>query len=157
MRRFRIIFTWPPCGNVMRWLAGKMLAQWFESETYSLLTFFTSVPSCLSSSLLPSSFVVCLFFLHPKKTVFFWSKGLVYSCFLVFHHTGEYIALNLFYFINLTSSCSLIPLKPAFDWMKFCLISSRLTTRHVNRRAPLLIVKVLLAVQSLVFRSFTVL
>ena len=28
----------------------------------------------------------------------------------MFHGTGEYISLDLFYFVNLTSSCSLIPL-----------------------------------------------
>ena len=30
--------------------------------------------------------------------------------FLVFHGRGEYISLDLFYFDNLTSSCSLKPL-----------------------------------------------
>ena len=29
--------------------------------------------------------------------------------FLVFHHVGKYSSLDLFYFVNLTSSCSLIP------------------------------------------------
>ena len=29
--------------------------------------------------------------------------------FLVFRRIGEYISLDLFYFVNLTSSCSLIP------------------------------------------------
>ena len=29
--------------------------------------------------------------------------------FFVFHPVGKYISLDLFYFVNLTSSCSLIP------------------------------------------------
>ena len=33
----------------------------------------------------------------------------VYYCFLVFRRIGEYISLNQFYFVNLTSSCSFIP------------------------------------------------
>ena len=33
----------------------------------------------------------------------------MYYCFLLFRRIGEYISLDLFYFVNLTSSCSLIP------------------------------------------------
>ena len=32
------------------------------------------------------------------------------NCFVVFHRIGEYISLNLFYFVSLISSCLLIPL-----------------------------------------------
>ena len=39
----------------------------------------------------------------------FLSKTLVFHCFLVFCRIGEYISLDLFYFVNLTGSCSLIP------------------------------------------------
>ena len=53
-----------------------------------------SAPSCLSASLLPSSFVVCL--LDPKKTISV-VKVLVHYCFLVFRPAGEYISLDLFY------------------------------------------------------------
>ena len=41
----------------------------------------------------------------------------MYYCFLVFHHIGEYISRDLFYFVNLTSSCSLIPhYQPVHGW-----------------------------------------
>ena len=67
-----------------------------------ILNIFTSAPSCLSSLVSASFFSCCLsIFLHPKKT-------LVYCCFLVFRSIGEYISLDLFYFVSLTSSCSLI-------------------------------------------------
>ena len=36
------------------------------------------------------------------------SKALVHYCFLVFRRIGEYISLDLFYFVSLTNSCSLI-------------------------------------------------
>ena len=39
----------------------------------------------------------------------FLSKARVYYCFLVFRRIGEYISLNLFYCVNHTSRCSLIP------------------------------------------------
>ena len=39
------------------------------------------------------------------------SKAPVYYCFLLFHRIGEFISLDVFYFVNLTSSCSLIPQK----------------------------------------------
>ena len=41
----------------------------------------------------------------------FLSKALVYCCFLVFRRIGEYISLEMFYFVSLTSICSLIPPK----------------------------------------------
>ena len=56
---------------------------------------FTSVPSCLFSSLLPSSFVVCLSFCTRRRQLL--SKALMYHCFLVFRRTGEYISQDLFY------------------------------------------------------------
>ena len=31
------------------------------------------------------------------------------DCYLVFRRIGEYTSVDLFYFVNLTSSCSLIP------------------------------------------------
>ena len=37
------------------------------------------------------------------------SKALVHYCFLVFRCIGEYVSPDLFYFVNLTNSCSLIP------------------------------------------------
>ena len=49
--------------------------------------------SCLSSSLHPLSFVVCL--LAPEEDSL--SKALVYYCFLVFRRISEYISLDLFY------------------------------------------------------------
>ena len=36
-------------------------------------------------------------------------KALAQYCFLVFRRIGEYIFLDLFCFVNLTSTCSLIP------------------------------------------------
>ena len=51
-------------------------------------------------------FFLCIL-LH--LTIFFLSKGLVFPCFLVFRRLGEYISLELFYFVSLTSGCSLIP------------------------------------------------
>ena len=59
--------------------------------------FNTSSPFCLSSSLLPSSFVVYL--LSPEEDNFL-SKALMYFCFLVFRRIGEYISLDLFYIQN---------------------------------------------------------
>ena len=50
------------------------------------------------------------YLLAPDKDNFL-SKALVFHRFLVFHHIGENISLDLFYFVNLTSSCSLIPQK----------------------------------------------
>ena len=59
--------------------------------------------SFLSVLFFASFFFFCLsLFLHPKKTILL--KALVYYCFLVFRCIGEYISLNLFYFVNLTSS-----------------------------------------------------
>ena len=40
----------------------------------------------------------------------FLSKALIaYYCFLMFRCTGEYISLDMFYFVNITNSCSVIP------------------------------------------------
>ena len=50
-----------------------------------------------SSSLLPSSFVVCLLSCTQRRH--FLSKALVYYCFRVFHHNGD-ISLDPFYLIN---------------------------------------------------------
>ena len=57
--------------------------------------------------LLCSLLLLLSVFLHPKKSILV--KTLVHYCFLVFRLIGEYISLDLFYFVNLTSSCSLIP------------------------------------------------
>jgi len=54
-----------------------------------------------------ASFVVCLSSYSQRRQ--FWLKALVDYCFLVFRHTDEYISLDLFYFVNLTNSCSPIP------------------------------------------------
>ena len=51
-----------------------------------------SAPSCLSSSLLPSSFVVCLSSCTRRRQTL--SKGPKYCCFLVFRRIGEYISLD---------------------------------------------------------------
>ena len=66
-----------------------------------LVTFFYIAP-CLSSSFLPSSFVVCLSPYTRRRQLL--SKVLVYYCFLVFRRVGDYISPDLFYFVNLTSS-----------------------------------------------------
>ena len=58
---------------------------------------FTSTP-CLSSSLLPSSFIIS-YLLAPDED--FLSKALV-SSFLVFRRMGEYISLDLFYILQCT-------------------------------------------------------
>ena len=47
--------------------------------------------------------------LSPEEDNFLL-KALVFHCFFVFCRIGEYnISLDLFYFVNLTSSCSFIP------------------------------------------------
>ena len=63
-----------------------------------------------------SVFFFASFFFYYYLSIFFTpdednflSKALVFHCFIVFRHIGEYISLDLFYFVNLTSSCSLIP------------------------------------------------
>ena len=62
--------------------------------------------TCLPSSLLPFSFVVCIHLLAPEEDNFVESvRVLLFSCVVL----CEYIFLNLFYFVNLNSSCSLIP------------------------------------------------
>ena len=63
-------------------------------HTDSFLKFWTSAPSGLSSSLLPS-FVARLFSCPQRRQ--FLSRALVHYCFLVFCCTGEYISLDLFY------------------------------------------------------------
>ena len=49
-------------------------------------------------------FIVCLSSYTRRRPVL--SKALVSYCFLVFRRVGEYISLDLFYFVDLTSSCS---------------------------------------------------
>ena len=48
---------------------------------------------------------------------------LVHYYFFVFRGIGEYISLDLFYFVNLTSSCSLIPLKHISSKYQFASIT----------------------------------
>ena len=48
---------------------------------------------------------------------------MLYYCFLVFCHIGEYISLDLFCFVNLTSSCSLIPRVCHNSHRDFCNVS----------------------------------
>ena len=67
--------------------------------------FFTSAPYCLLLCFL--LFVVYLSSCTRRRHIL--SKALVSYCFLVFRRTGEYISLDLFYFVKLSSSCSLIP------------------------------------------------
>ena len=47
--------------------------------------------------------------LHPKKNFFVESACVLYYCFLAFCRTGQYISPELFYFVNIASSCSLFP------------------------------------------------
>ena len=61
------------------------------------LFFFTSASSCLSS-------FFPLFFSFPPPPPF--RKR---SCTALSRRIGEYISIDLFYFVNLTRSCSLIP------------------------------------------------
>ena len=51
-------------------------------------------------------------FLYPKKTIVV--KSAFALLFVVFRNIGEYICLDLFYFVNLTSTCSVIPHR--FSW-----------------------------------------
>ena len=44
------------------------------------------------------------------------SKALVHYCFLVFRRIGEDLFLDLFYFVSLTSSCSLTP-RPTLGYL----------------------------------------
>ena len=60
----------------------------------------TLLPSCLLS-----------LFLHPKKTIVVESACVLLFG-LVFRRFGEYNSLDLYSFVNLTTSCSLIPLGP---------------------------------------------
>ena len=53
-------------------------------------------------------FVVPFYLLTPKEFLLL-SKAVVYYSFLEFRSSGKYISLGLFYFVNLTSSCPLIP------------------------------------------------
>ena len=59
------------------------------------LFYFTSA-TCLSSSLLPSGFCVCLSYTQRRQ---FLSKVLVYYCFLVYRRIAESISLDLFCFV----------------------------------------------------------
>ena len=68
--------------------------------------------------MLPSSFLLLLssvYLLAPEEEFFCVWKALVYYCCLVFRRIGEYISLHLFYFVNLTSSCSLTLLDLELD------------------------------------------
>ena len=63
---------------------------------------------CLWNVLSPKLAIVhCFYSFNPIWQ--FSVKSACVSCFLVFHPVGEYISLDLFYFVSLTSSCSLIP------------------------------------------------
>ena len=73
----------------------------------NLFVTFLYIAPGLSFSLLPSSFVVYLSPYTRRRQRL--SKVLVYYCFLVFRRVGDYISPDLFNFVNLTSSCSLIP------------------------------------------------
>ena len=65
-------------------------------HSYFFIFFFTSASSCLSSPLLPSSFIIiCLFSCTWRRQ--FLLKALVFPCFLLFRRIGEYISLDLFY------------------------------------------------------------
>ena len=69
---------------------------------------FLHLSSSLSVLFFASFFFCCLsIFLHRRRQ--FLSRALVFDCFLVLRRIGEYISLHLFYFGNLSSSCSLIP------------------------------------------------
>ena len=46
--------------------------------------------------------------IQGKSPSDFDNKAIVQYCFLVFRRIGEYISLDLFYFVNLTSSCRFI-------------------------------------------------
>ena len=54
--------------------------------------------------------LLSIYLLAPEEDISL-SKAIVYYCFLVFRSIGEYIFLDLFYFVNLASSCLLIPWK----------------------------------------------
>ena len=91
-------------------LRSLLLFVWRPSRFIYFLFFwfcFTkkSAP-CLSSSLLPTSFIV-VYLLAPEEDNFL-SKVLVFPCFLVFRRIGEYISLDLFSFVSLISNCSLM-------------------------------------------------
>ena len=77
-----------------------------------LSIFCTSASSCLSSSLLPSSFVVSLSSYTRRRQ--FLSKALVYYCFLVFRGIGQCFPRSVLFcqphqqlFIHLTERCLL--------------------------------------------------
>ena len=48
--------------------------------------------------------IFCYLSSCTRRRQVFFSKALVYYCFLVFRRFGEYISIDLFYFVNLTSS-----------------------------------------------------
>ena len=56
-----------------------------------------------------TSFFFFIYFSSCTQRRQFLLKALMYYCFLVFPCIGEYISLDLFCFVNLTSSCSLTP------------------------------------------------
>ena len=83
---------------------------WGNKYVSSFLTFVsTSAPSCLSSSLLPSSSSV-VYLLAPEEDNVCRKRfcTVVSLCFGI-RCIGECIFLDLFYSVNLTSSCSHIP------------------------------------------------
>ena len=65
-----------------------------ENILINLLVTFLYIAPCLSSSLLPSSFVVCLSSYTRRRQLL--SKAQVYYCFLVFRRVGDYISPDLF-------------------------------------------------------------
>ena len=83
----RHIFT------LRQWVRGTKcnFEMYFEYKHIHSYFLGTSAPSCLSSSLLPSSFVVYLLAPEEEKGL---SKALVYCCSLVFSSIDEYISLE---------------------------------------------------------------
>ena len=65
--------------------------------------------ACVSNKKLPSSFII------TRLSSYTWRRLSVESArvslFCVFHRIGEHSSQDLFDFVNLTSSCSLIPQK----------------------------------------------
>ena len=89
----------------------------------------SEIPTCSLNDFAPCVFffffvsIMMTFYFREKKkkmlilNIYFYissflsvllSKALVHYCFLVFRRIGEYISLDLFYFVSLTNSCSLI-------------------------------------------------
>ena len=80
--------------------------------------------SCLSSSFLPSSFIV--FYPSSDTRRRPKVKMLVFFILCVCCCVGEYVSLRLFSFVSLTSSCSLISWKNHFS---FCSLIKRVTPK----------------------------